>query len=143
MATFEDLQQAVMMSMNMLNLPHDWDDEGAEPISPVAWERMRHLLIEGARNAKTDIIVPTISPGPGTGIDVHWVTPDRNLLLFVAGEGDASDDGGFYGYNGGVLHSPTRYRGKVEIKGRIDEAEGIAHLFEWVATPLDELQDAA
>lgn len=81
------LAQTIQSSRRILELKDDWDEEGSPGYSEETWRRAVEFLIVSRRRywkeTKKSILVPKISPGPYGSIDLHWKTPDRELLINI------------------------------------------------------------
>ncbi len=98
----------------LTQLPDDWDDNGGTAYSEAHVARVASFVtsiiecipLYGRRLA----LLPQISPGPGTSIDVFWQLPKRELLLNFP-----SDVSGFVTYSGEALGGE-----RAEIRGSLD-----------------------
>ena len=81
------LAQAIQRSRRILELGDDWDEEGSPGYSEETWSRAVEFLTVSKRRywkeTKKPVLVPTISPGPYGSIDLHWKTPNRELLINI------------------------------------------------------------
>jgi hypothetical protein len=89
------LLDAIEESRFMRDLPEDWDDAGALPISVQRWEHATKLLQNTAVKIGPVLPVPHINPCANGSIDLYWNNPDFNLLINVPADANASGD--FYG----------------------------------------------
>ena len=98
----------------LVRLPDDWDDDGGTTYSSVHAERVvrfvRTIIESNPLHARRLDLLPRISPGPGTSIDVFWQLPKRELLLNFP-----SDVSGFVTYSGEALGGE-----QAEIRGVLD-----------------------
>jgi hypothetical protein len=96
-----ELHTAIEHSRFMLQLPNNWDTEGSPAYKETTWRRAIDLLgeyaTEGRKLLHRDLPVPRILNGPEGSIDIHWRSPNRELLLNVpAGDAEAPT---YYGDN--------------------------------------------
>ncbi len=109
---FHRIQQAIEDSRCLLQLEDDWDTEGSPAITEESWNRAAEWLTNHAdqiwRCHRIEIDPPTIAPGPNGSIDLHWDSPEYELLInFPA---DPAAMAGCYGDD----------RGKIRIKATFD-----------------------
>jgi hypothetical protein len=101
---FTDIEHAIDTSRALVNLPEDWDDEGAKPILVATWEMAADMLRETARTAYRRFAyllpAPNIGPCADGSIDLYWSTPDFTLLINVRPDGGGSSD--FWGERSGM-----------------------------------------
>lgn len=85
----------------MLQLPDNWDTEGSPAYKEETWRRAIGLVSDCAAEAELllqrELPVPRILNGPEGSIDLHWRTPNRELLLNVPA--DSSELLTYYGDN--------------------------------------------
>ena len=129
------VERVVEQSAWILDLPHNWDDEGALPYEQTTWDRMKAFLLEWARDYRRyearNIPLPAIDPADSASIDLFWNLSTRRLLANVPA----------------APHKPITFFGKdqsgVSISGKInrDEDAGLEHyqkaisyLTGWLAT---------
>jgi hypothetical protein len=97
---FSQIEAAIGASHKLVDLPENWDDEGAAQIPRTTWELAANVLRVAARTAQRRfgyvLPAPTIGPCADGSIDLYWGRgPDFTLLINVkAGDGETSD---YYG----------------------------------------------
>jgi hypothetical protein len=100
------LADEMAASRQMLDLSDDWDGEGSPGYAEATWQRAVTFLLAGATQLWGDqgivVAAPEILPGPNGSVDLHWRTPDRELLVNVPADVDAPAR--YYGDHGGGLH---------------------------------------
>lgn len=95
-----EIEAAIELSRRILDLPEDWDEQGAVAIQEATWLRATHFLWRHAhwllRVRDLEIEVPKIDPLADGSIDLHWeVAGEYELLLnFPA---DPAERARFYG----------------------------------------------
>jgi len=120
-----ELMAAIQRSRDILELPDNWDDEGASRISEATWERATRFLLDNAlklwdiQSSRVD--APTISPVSDGSIDIHWKNDRRQLLINVPANKEKLVE--FYGDD----------RGATVVKGTVRPSESILWLFMWLA----------
>jgi hypothetical protein len=99
------LWEAIQSSRGILQLHDDWDTEGSPGYSEATWNRaITFLLLNAVRHRihhQGWLTAPRILPGPDGNIDLHWKTPQRELLISIPSDptepaayyGDDKDDG--------------------------------------------------
>ena len=119
------IDDEIEASRTLLDLHDDWDGEGSLGYDQPTWSRATRFLRANAelvgRQSGSSIPPPAISPGPDGGIDLHWRTSDRELLIHVP-----ADDGRparFYG-DDGAQGTP--------IEGELDPREPGSWLLMWL-----------
>ncbi len=74
----------------LLALPPDWDDEGSDPPSEIAWRRaivfVLVQVVEGYHRHSVWLPACTISPGPEGSIDLQWGKDSGYLLVNVTAD---------------------------------------------------------
>ena len=122
-APLADLMCEISRSREILALPDDWNDEGAPRFDEATWERATDFLKHHARLllVRSGVTLPTprILPGSNGGIDLHWETDLRELLINVP-PGNAP--AGFYG----------EAMGTNSIKGKVAVEATDLGLFKWL-----------
>lgn len=95
-----EIEAEIRRSSEMLRWESGWDDEGAPQIEIFAWLQAVDFLhaFEGP--------APSITPGPEGGVDVHWKTENRELLITFRTEYPPS----YYGDN---RHGRDRRKGEI------------------------------
>jgi hypothetical protein len=92
----EALEDEIARSREMLQLPQDWDDQGAVRIDESTWSRAISFLRSSAQTLRrihgVAMPVPQISPSPDGSIDILWRNPTFELLINIT-----ATEGGFYG----------------------------------------------
>lgn len=101
-AVLSRLAEEIEASWSLLGLCDDWDGDGSVGYERATWSRVTRFLASTAEriwlNLGEVIPTPDISPGPRGSIDLHWRTPDREMLInFPADENSAIR---FYGDDG-------------------------------------------
>lgn len=123
-----DLVKEISASRAILDLQDDWDGEGSPGYAEATWQRAVGCLARGAIRLYAGrgiaLPVPKIRKGPMGGIDLHWRTSTRELLVHIPADGGAPAD--YYG--------DDRAGGHV-VKGTLDPAEENDWLLMWLATP--------
>lgn len=118
-----DLLGEISRSREILELPDDWNDEGACHFDEATWRRATEFLKQSARLllVRSGVTLPTprILPGSNGGIDLHWETGLRELLINVP-PGNAP--AGFYG----------EAMGTNSIKGKVAVEATDLGLFKWL-----------
>jgi hypothetical protein len=120
-ASLEGIEEEIGRSRRILDLPEDWDEEGAVGYSEDTWARAIQYLRRQALacwfHQGVAIPRPRIGPGPAGSIDIHWQTASYELLINVPR--DESARATFYGDDYGAL----------SIKGTFDpSAQPAGHL---------------
>jgi hypothetical protein len=86
----------------MLELEDDWDGEGSPGYEEATWQRAVDFLVGNASRLYDEYGVairsPRIRKGPRGSIDLHWRTPQRELLLNIPAESRVLAD--YYGDDG-------------------------------------------
>jgi hypothetical protein len=82
-------------------LPDDWDDEGGKAV-PACTLRFMEQVLRGLGG----VFIPSIDPGPGLTVDLHWRRSGFELLINVTPKAEIT----FYGRR-------DRRDGVQEIKG--------------------------
>ncbi len=124
-AALSDVAEAIKKSRALLQLPPDWDDEGAVQISEDTWERAADFLARQALcvwERGKPLPTPAITPTPDGGIDLHWDEPQYELLIHIPADLDAPAD--FYGDDRGA--------GLATIRGHFDPAHCNEGLILWL-----------
>lgn len=97
-AALENFQETIRGYRSILELPADWDDDGAPSFTALHFDRIERFLINAFQSIyaryRVELESPTLSPVPDGSIDVHWKTDRAELLVNVP-----SDQGqvSFYG----------------------------------------------
>ena len=106
-------------AIQQLQLSPDGEDL-ALPTTATVNRAERFLQVIHTRQAMRAVTMrmPTLSPGPACGVDIYWVTEDRELLVHVAPNGDAIE---FYGDDRG---------GENRIRGTVSGTEAFAAIFD-------------
>jgi hypothetical protein len=94
----DNLERAVLDSRALLDLPPDWDDEGAQQIQQSTWDSAIGILRHAARFASRLVArafdPPKIAPCSDGSIDLYWSTPNFTLLINIKAGGTLAD---YYG----------------------------------------------
>lgn len=92
------IDEAIEKSRRILELPVNWDDEGAKPISEATWRRATEFLRRLASALRychsVSLLAPRISPCADGSIDLLWRATKLKLLINIQPEDSESD---FYG----------------------------------------------
>lgn len=100
-----DVEVAIERSRGILELRRGWDDEDALPCGD-AWHRavafLRRQAEWAARHKDFSLPAPEIMPLASGSIDLHWDTPEYELLINVPG--DSEQPATFYGDDRGRQH---------------------------------------
>lgn len=103
--TSPELSEAIQASREILQLQDDWDTEGSPSYSESTLARATRFLLSNAlrywRDHQRWVLAPRILPGPDGNIDLHWKTPQRELLITIPANpaepaayyGDDQEDG--------------------------------------------------
>jgi hypothetical protein len=82
-----ELSRTIEVSRQILQLQDDWDTEGSPSYSEATLARATTFLLSNAvrywRDHQTWVLAPRILPGPDGNIDLHWKTPQRELLISI------------------------------------------------------------
>lgn len=117
------IRKAIADSRWLLDLDHDWDEQGAEPYSAATRKRASEFLWKHAvwMVRKWGIVMPApkLLPGPNGSIDIHWDTPRFEMLINVPK--DYQDKASFYADD----------RGSLCIKGTLDVSKYNRGLLTW------------
>jgi hypothetical protein len=106
----------IQSARSILDLPDDWDGEGAAAVAPATFERATNFLLDGALQMwklhGICLDAPDISLVADGSIDLHWRRGERELLVNVPV--NAADSPSFYGENaiGQIVKGPlpsTKY----------------------------------
>lgn len=99
------LSEVLSASHRILDLRENWDGEGSPAYSETTLKRAIDFLTSSAsrywRDHQKKLTAPRILPGPDGNIDIHWKTPQRELLISIPASlsepasyyGDDKDDG--------------------------------------------------
>jgi hypothetical protein len=121
------LTAPIVASRAMLDLGADWDGEGSPGYKENTWLRAIDFLIGNALGLweELSVAVPPlkIGKGPGGSIDLHWRTPDRELLINIPPGQDSPAD--YYG--------DDQHGGHV-VKGTLDPSGDNLWLLMWLTT---------
>lgn len=94
-----ELSEAIQASRGILQLQHNWDSEGSPDYSEATWNRATTFLSTNAlrhwRDHQRWLTTPRILPGPDGNIDLHWKTPQRELLISIPA--DPAEPAAYYG----------------------------------------------
>jgi hypothetical protein len=118
--------EAIESSRWILDLDHDWDEQGSSAYSQVTWQRACRFLILQAKRAHQvsgrELPPPKIQPGPEASIDLHWKMERFELLVNIPS--DPSKPATFYGDDYGDLC----------IRGNLNPSEPIPGLIVWLVS---------
>jgi hypothetical protein len=91
------VEAAIDASRPLIELPEDWDGDGAYPITQATWDTAARVLRSAAltthRRFRVALPTPRIAACRDGSIDLYWTTGTFTLLINVK-PGAASD---FYG----------------------------------------------
>jgi hypothetical protein len=122
--SFEDLNNEIHASQKLVTLEDNWDGEGSPGYSEATLDRAAAFLRLHMRwvweKYGVWLEVPRILPGPSGSIDIHWETPDYEVLVNVPN--DPSAPATFYGDD----------YGKGSIKGTFDPSFFNFGLLTWL-----------
>ena len=83
-----ELLPAIEKSKYILELPSNWDGEGAEAYTLAVWRKAILFLIKYAtwvfKLHRKIIAIPSIYHAPNGSIDIYWETSTFNMLLNVS-----------------------------------------------------------
>ena len=105
-----ELEKAIDESKSILNLEYSWDDEGASPISKVAYNRAIKFLRnynQYLNKKNIDFKIPEISPVGDGSVDLEWHLPNSYLLI------------NFKGIDREIAYFYGNFNGKLDVKGKI------------------------
>lgn len=112
-AALAHLQASVESSRWMLDLPDNWDEEGAPSYAVETWEAAIRFLVKNAltvwRIYDFAIPAPQVQNGPDGSIDLFWESATTTLLINIPVNSD--DPISFYG---------AKNEGHTEIRGDIE-----------------------
>jgi hypothetical protein len=81
------LEQTIIDSKKLTELPRDWDGEDALPISDSTWLAavtiLRRMNIEYFSRTNLQILCPFIGPCADGSIDLFWKTIDHNMIINI------------------------------------------------------------
>jgi len=119
------IDETVRSSTWILDLSHDWDEEGSPAYSAETWDRAVKFLRNQASWLRQHLCItleaPRILPGPHGSIDLHWDTDGYELLVNIPANPETPVS--FYGDD----------RGKISIKGTLDPSTYNRGLLMWLA----------
>lgn len=122
-----DIEAAIEKSRRILDLKRGWDDEDALPCVD-AWRRatafLRGQAEWAAQHMDFSLQAPEIMPLASGSIDLHWDTPDYELLINVPG--DPKQPATFYGDD----------RGRQHVKGTLAPDSVDEDLLQWITRRL-------
>lgn len=119
----DPLEKAIEESLLLLDAGTAREEDEAPAVSSIARNRAIRFLREHAEQARrlgSPLPVPTISPGPRGGIDLHWKLADFELLLNFPPL--AEEPATFYGDN----------EGKDSVRGTIGSDHGSRSMLPWL-----------
>lgn len=119
------LESEIERSRWILNLPENWDGEGAAAYTKWTWQRAIVFLkqqAEHVRECGSELDIPKILPGPEGSIDLHWDKQDYELLINIPS--DPQRRATFYGDD----------RISLQIKGTLDTSTFTLGLVEWLVS---------
>lgn len=90
------LAEAIHSSRGILELKDDWDEEGSPGYKESTWNRAAEFVKEVAsafhQRFGVRVDPPRILPGPEGSIDIHWKTPERELLINIPSDDEEPAD---------------------------------------------------
>ncbi len=115
---FINRMDALIINANkMLNLPINWDDDGALPIEKEIFESatsfVKQYLLEIYFAHGIEIQLPEINPCPDGSIDLDWATPNAQLLINI--RKDKADNEYVAYYYGDRYNDKTQFKGSFPI----------------------------
>jgi hypothetical protein len=88
---FNLFEKTVSEARYILNLPDDWDENGALRISEIVWNRAinfaRHVTLWSCKYKRLSIGNVAISPIHSGGIDLYWQNDFCDLLINIPATG--------------------------------------------------------
>jgi hypothetical protein len=122
--TSSHIQEAIRSSRRILELRDNWDDEGTPVYEEQTWTRATKFVQQTAfeywKQQQVWVTAPRILPGPEGGIDIHWKTSKRELLINIPADNEAP--AGYYGTGGP----------KDNIKGKLDTSSKNEWILVWL-----------
>lgn len=116
-------QEAITNSKKIIELPYNWDDEGAKPVSLFNWTSTKSFLENYfsfiSENTFKNLPIPNIDPVPDGSIDVSWINSKSRMLINI--------NGNIAKYYGDL------YQDKNSIKGEVDTQEVQEFLAFWLS----------
>ncbi len=109
------VMQAIHESQSILDLPANWDDNGAQPVRRETLEKATQLLVAYAsyldEHFVCSLAAPQIDAVPDGSIDLFWKEPKGQLLINIKPDATVA---AFYGdsYNEG-----DTIKGKIPLDG--------------------------
>jgi hypothetical protein len=120
------LEQEIQASQWILELPPDWDGEGARQSTRETWERSSDFLRTLSRMIESRFGItlkpPRILPSPHGSIDLHWKTDRFELLVNVP-----ADPGEVVRYYGDNL------QGNMPIESTCNPSDPDRKLVAWIS----------
>lgn len=118
------LEAEIKQAQRLVELRDDWDGEGSAGYSQATIDRAVGFLTKHVRGLwesyGIECPIPTIGPGPGGSIDIHWKQPTWELLVNLPADQNAM--AAFYGDNYGVQ----------TIRGNFDPTKFNLGIAEWL-----------
>ena len=124
-ATGDQLETEIERSRWILDLPENWDGEGAAAYGESTWLRAIAFLKHQSahlRECGSELDIPNILPGPDGSVDLHLDKPDYELLINIPK--DTQRRATFYGDD----------RVSLQIKGTLDTSTFNLGLIEWLVS---------
>ena len=124
-AHFPEIERAIADSRSMMQLPDNWDDEGALQIQEQTWSSAVNLLRKAARSlyetSRQSLPAPRINPCADGSIDLYWKTDAFTLLISVKKDEGVTPD--FYG---------ERTANQQDVRGPLDLNEPDFEFLSWL-----------
>lgn len=121
------LENLIENAKSILNLPFDWNDEGALTIDETTFNNSTSFLKQYvnfiSNYLNTEIKLPEINPCPDGSIDLEWHTDNAQLLINIRQDKEGNYTAFYYG---------DRHNNKMQIKGSTPVNEFSEHLAVWM-----------
>ena len=118
-----EIVHAIEDSKKILDLPVDWDSEGALAVPKLIWERAINVLLIYSKwiweNKGIILTTPSIDAIADGSIDIMWNSPKARLLLNIKNN-PTSSEAHYYG---------DTYGGKNKFKGVLGELNEVQEFF--------------
>lgn len=125
-AALAHLEAPIRASRTMLELKDNWDGDGSPRYDEETWNRAVDFVVETARgywkNHGITAPAPRIGKGPEGSIDIHWLSPNRELLINIPPT--AAESATFYGEDADDQASV--------LEGRMHQLERDPWILEWL-----------
>lgn len=80
-----ELPAEIRETILALELPEDWDGEGADPVSRETCEAALTFLADALRR-RGDLLMPRPAASPLGAVSLYWRNGDRHLTIRVSGD---------------------------------------------------------